>query len=86
MHETEPFCYVNKRNKAKNGPVNWVGPVLAGDRLILSSSEGQLLNVNALDGKMGSSTKLDAPVYLAPAVAGSTLFLLDNKGNLTAWR
>jgi outer membrane protein assembly factor BamB len=75
-----------RKNKAKNGPVNWVGPVLAGDRLILSSSEGQLLNVNAIDGKMGSSTKLDAPVYLAPAVAGSTLFLLDNKGNLTAWR
>ena len=75
-----------RKDKAKNGPINWEGPVLAGDRLILASSEGELLNVNALNGAMGNSTKLGAPVYVPPAVADQTLYLLDNKGELSAWR
>lgn len=74
------------KGKAKNGPISWEGPILAGDRLILVSSEGQLLNVNALDGTIGSSAKIGAPVFVQPAVAGSTLYILDNKGELSAWR
>ncbi len=75
-----------RKDKAKNGPISWEGPILAGDRLILASSEGQLLNVNALDGTIGTSTKVGAPVFVQPAVADNTLFLLDNKGELSAWR
>ncbi|WP_156679512.1 PQQ-binding-like beta-propeller repeat protein [Sphingomonas profundi] len=73
-------------DKPKKGTISWTGPVLAGDRLILASSEGQLANVATADGKLLSTGKAGAPVFLSPVVASQTLFLLDNEGHLTAWR
>jgi outer membrane protein assembly factor BamB len=75
-----------RKEKSKNGPVSWSGPVLAGDRLVLASSEGQMVSVGAADGKLQSSTKIGAPVFLSPIVANSTLYILDNSGKITAFR
>jgi outer membrane protein assembly factor BamB len=75
-----------RKEKSKNGPVSWTGPVLAGDRLILASSEGQMVSVGAADGKVQSTTKIGAPVFLPPVVANSTLYILDNSGKITAFR
>jgi outer membrane protein assembly factor BamB len=75
-----------KSDKKKKGPISWSGPVLAGDRLILASSEGHLVNVNPGDGKVQSTTKSGSGYYLAPIVANSTLYTLDNGGRITAWR
>jgi outer membrane protein assembly factor BamB len=75
-----------RKEKSKNGPVSWSGPVLAGDRLILASSEGQMVNVSAGDGKVQSTSKVGAPVFLSPVVANSTLYVLDNSGKITAFR
>ena len=75
-----------RKERSKNGPVSWSGPVLAGDRLILASSEGQMVSVGAGDGKVQSTTKIGAPVFLSPVVANSTLYILDNSGKITAFR
>ncbi len=75
-----------RKEKSKNGPVSWSGPVLAGDRLILASSEGQMVSVGAGDGKVQSTTKIGAPAFLSPVVANSTLYVLDNSGKITAFR
>ena len=75
-----------RKEKSKNGPVSWSGPVLAGDRLILASSEGQMVSVGAGDGKVQSTIKIGAPVFLSPVVANSTLYILDNSGKITAFR
>ena len=75
-----------RKEKSKNGPVTWSGPVLAGDRLVLASSEGEMVSVGAVDGKVQSTTKIGAPVFLSPVVANSTLFVLDNSGKITAFR
>ena len=75
-----------RKEKSKNGPVSWSGPVLAGDRLILASSEGQMISVGAGDGKVQSTTKIGAPVFLSPVIANSTLYVLDNSGKITAFR
>ena len=75
-----------RKEKSKNGPISWSGPVLAGDRLILASSEGQMVSVSAGDGKVQSTTKIGAPVFLSPVVANSTLYILDNSGKITAFR
>ena len=75
-----------RKEKSKNGPVSWSGPVLAGDRLVLASSEGEMVSVGATDGKVQSTTKIGAPVFLSPVVANSTLYILDNSGKLTAFR
>jgi outer membrane protein assembly factor BamB len=75
-----------RKEKSKNGPVSWSGPVLAGDRLILVSSEGQMVSVGAVDGKVQSTTKIGAPAFLSPVVANSTLYILDNSGKISAFR
>ena len=72
--------------KKKKGPIIWTGPILAGDRLIVASSEGQLANINPANGALQSQTKAGAPVFLPPIVANNTLYVLTNDGHLTAWR
>jgi outer membrane protein assembly factor BamB len=74
------------KNKAKNGPVSWTGPVLAGNRLILASSEGEVAYVSPADGKIAGTQNVGAPVFLSPVVAGSTLYVLDNSGRISAFR
>lgn len=70
----------------KEGPIRWVGPVLAGDRLVLASSNGQLVNVSPTDGAIQSTVDTGQSISLAPVVAGGTLYLLGNDGDLSAWR
>jgi len=72
--------------KTKKNVIIWTGPLLAGDRLLVANSVGELINVAIENGKIGTSTKIGDPVYLPPVVAGQTLYLLDNKGKLSAWR
>ncbi len=72
--------------KDKKGPISWVGPVLAGDRLILANSEGQLVNVSPLDGTVQSTVETKMPVSLSLVVANGTLYVLHDNGQLTAWR
>lgn len=75
-----------RKEKKKKDPITWTGPVLAGDRLIVASSEGQLVNVSPADGAVQTTTKAGGPVLLPPIVAEGTLFILTNDGRLTAWR
>jgi outer membrane protein assembly factor BamB len=70
----------------KEGALTWVGPVLAGDRLILANNRGQVVNVNPLDGTVLSTVETERGISLSPVVANNTLYLLHNDGTLTAWR
>lgn len=70
----------------KKGSVRWVGPVLAGDRLILANSEGQIVKVSPFDGSVQSTVETKGSITLPPIVANGTLFTLDDSGRLTAWR
>lgn len=70
----------------KKGPISWTGPVLGGNRLILASSNGWLVNVDAGGGKILSNGKAGGDVYLPPIIANQTLYTLDNGGTIMAWR
>jgi outer membrane protein assembly factor BamB len=72
--------------KKKAGPIFYRGPVLAGGRLILVSSEGALINVDPNNGGFQSQTSIRAPVTLSPVVANQTLYILDQNGRLHAFR
>jgi outer membrane protein assembly factor BamB len=71
--------------KRKN-PVFWVGPVLAGNRLWIANSRGELAFADPSSGEMTQFAELGAPVSLAPVVAGQTLYVLDDSGRITAFR
>ena len=71
--------------KNKNKPIAWYGPVMAGTRLLLVNSNGQLVNVALATGKIGTSVKAGKSFYLPPVVADNMLYLLDAKGRLSTW-
>ncbi len=74
-----------KEEKKKN-PIFWTGPVLAGDRLWFANSNGQVYSAGLNDGAPVLLTDLKQPVTLAPIVAGSTLYILDDSGRISAFR
>jgi outer membrane protein assembly factor BamB len=72
--------------KKKKNPIAWTGPILAGDRLILASTRGQMVSVSAADGTVMNEAKIGGTVLLSPVVANNMLFMLTNEGRLIAWR
>lgn len=75
-----------KNDKKKSGPIGWAGPILAGSRLLLTSTRGDLINVAIADGAIGSSTKLGGRAYAPPIVADNMLLVLTDDGKLIAYR
>lgn len=71
---------------ARRGPISYSGPVLAGRRLILTNSRGDLINVDPTTGQTLSESNLGVPVSLSPAVANGTLYILDDAARLHAFR
>lgn len=72
--------------KAKKGEIDYSGPVLAGGRLVVTGSNGALIYVDPTTGSFQSQVNLGAPVSLSPVVANSTLYILDDRGRLSAFR
>lgn len=75
-----------RNQKKKKEPIFWSGPVLAGDKLWFVNSLGEVFSASAADGQATRFTELGARVTLAPVVAGSTLYVLDDSGRITAFR
>ena len=72
--------------KRSSGAISWVGPVLAGDRLVVVNSEGQVNFLSPADGSVGQTMEGKTAFTLPPVVANNTLYLLDDAGTLTAYR
>jgi len=72
--------------KSKRGEIDYSGPLLAGGRLIVTGSNGALIYVDPTTGAFQSQSTLGAPISLSPVVAGSTLYILDDRGRLSAFR
>ncbi len=75
-----------EKAKSKKGQISYHGPVLAGDRLIVTGSNGTLINVNPTNGSFQSQTNVGGGVRFQPVVAGGTLYLLTDEGRLLAYR
>lgn len=72
--------------KKKKGPIFFTGPVLAGERLWIANSLGEVMSASVTDGTIKRHAKLGKPVTLAPVVAGGVLYVLDDGGHITAFR
>ncbi|SNY56317.1 Outer membrane protein assembly factor BamB, contains PQQ-like beta-propeller repeat [Pseudooceanicola antarcticus] len=62
------------------------GPVLAGGRLVVASSDGLLRFFDPVSGALTHSAELPAGAASAPVVAGGVLYVLNKKGQLLAYR
>lgn len=72
--------------KDREGPIFWVGPVLAGGNLWVASSRGEIWKVSTGEGSAQLFADIDQPVSLPPVVADNTLYILDDSGTIHAWR
>ncbi len=70
----------------KKDSIYWTGPVLAGERLWLANSEGQIAYASVTDGSLAYLTDLEPQISLPPIVANQTLYLLDDSGTIRAFR
>jgi outer membrane protein assembly factor BamB len=75
-----------KNEKKKSNAYTWFGPVLAGDRLWLTNSRGELVGVSPADGTVQTTIDAAEAFTLPPVVANQTLYVLDQKGKLSAYR
>ena len=75
-----------KNEEKKSDAYNWFGPVLAGDRLWLTNSRGELVSVSAADGSVQATVKAGERFSLPPVVANQTMYLLGGDGRITAYR
>lgn len=70
----------------KTETIKWVGPVLAGGKLWVASSQGEVRGLNPQDGKTLTTISVGDAVYVSPIVAGNTLYVLTDGGRLIAYR
>ncbi|MFN7114593.1 MAG: PQQ-binding-like beta-propeller repeat protein [Alphaproteobacteria bacterium] len=73
-------------DRKRSEPVVWAGPVLAGDRLILTGSSREMLELSPLDGAVLAKHRLPSATTMAPLVASGTMIVLSQNGSLSAWR
>jgi outer membrane protein assembly factor BamB len=75
-----------RNEKKSKGPISWVGPLLAGGKLVLGNSEGELVFVSPADGSVVSKVETKEAISLQPVVANNILYVFDDKGRLSAYR
>lgn len=75
-----------RNDKKKKNPINWTGPVLAGNRLIVASTEGEVVSISPGEGSATTMFELKSGVSLPPIVAGGMLYILDDSGRISAFR
>ncbi|MEP2737263.1 MAG: PQQ-binding-like beta-propeller repeat protein [Erythrobacter sp.] len=75
-----------RKEKKKEDPIFWTGPVLAGNQLWVASSEGLLYKVSTGEGSVSSHADFKQPISLPPIVADNMLYILDDSGRISAYR
>ena len=74
------------KEKKKDKAIRWTGPVLAGGRLIVVSTRGEMVYVDPASGDVQSTVDMDRSMSLSPVVANNMLYILADDGKLTAFR
>lgn len=72
--------------KKKKGAIRWTGPILAGNRLIVASSKGEVMAIAPSDGSITPMYDVDKSITVAPIVVDGTLIILDDSGKISAFR
>jgi outer membrane protein assembly factor BamB len=72
--------------KKKSDPYRWAGPVLAGDRLLVAGSTGQMMTLSPYTGEILGALDMRQPLLMAPIVANGTVYLLTDDAQLIALR
>lgn len=66
--------------------VTWTGPLVAGNRLLIFSNNGNIMELNPLTGETLTQWQHGASIQLPPIVANGSLYILDENARLSAYR
>lgn len=75
-----------KDEEDREGPIVWMGPVLAGERLIIAGSNGTIKEMDPLDGAELRSWDADRSIAFTPVFANGVMYILSNSGTLKAYQ
>ena len=75
-----------KNAEKKKDPIIWAGPVLASDRLIVTSSTGMAVSLSPYTGKPQGLAEMPDGVSLPPIVANKELLFLTDEADLVVYR
>lgn len=75
-----------RSERRRRDRISWAGPILAGDRLVLASSRGELVMLDPQTGDRIGDRSLGGPVYIAPVIADETVVVLTDEARLIALR
>jgi outer membrane protein assembly factor BamB len=76
--------YENPEKKRR--PLQWTGPLLAGDRLVVLASNGEVLSLSPYTGEALGRVELPDGTYIPPVLANQTLYALTSDADLIAIR
>ncbi len=75
-----------ERSARQKRVVGHYGPVLAGGRLIVASSDGLIRQFDPASGTLVGTVEIDGGAASHPVVAGQTLYVVSKTGQLHAFR
>ncbi len=78
--------FVDEKIKRRKGIYAHYGPVLAGGRVMVVSSDGLLRAFNPIDGSLTHTAEIPGGASAQPAVAGGVLYVVSGDGQLHAFR
>ncbi len=81
----QPLPRYENPEKRKD-PIRWSGPVLAGDRLIVTGSHGEVMTVSPYSGEPLGSMSVPDGILMPPVVAKGTIYFLTDDADLIAYR
>lgn len=64
----------------------WLGPILAGGRILITSSRGEIVALDPSNGAHIETIDMNTPISVPPIVADNTLYILADNGRLIARR
>lgn len=70
----------------KKNRIVWTGPLIASNRLVVASSEGDVIALSPQNGETVAELEVGQPVYIEPIAAAGKIFVLGDKGSLIAIR
>lgn len=78
--------YVERRIGRRTSLYAHYGPIIAGGRLIVASSDGLLRQFDPVSGALVGTVELPGGASSNPVVAGGVLYVVNNDGKLLAFR
>ena len=82
LQQLENFKNEKKRKKR----TVWTGPLLAGNRLLVASSSGDITVLDPRSGDILKEMKVGSGVFVPPVIANETVYVLTDAAKLVAFK